>query len=141
MFFKKATKIDEIFTVDLTVTTYCQIDGEDFVNFWGLFWKRELYEQMHVRTKCLFVQNVCLNKMFVYKKCFSKQNVCLSRQNVLSGMIWTHKWQTKGPETIYPRFWAKYVILCKRSHKRTNHYTQILHLGFSKVLTMNAQFS
>ena len=33
MFSKKATKIHEIFTVDLTVTTYCQIDGEDFVNF------------------------------------------------------------------------------------------------------------
>ena len=31
MFFKEATKIDEIFTVDLTVTIYCQIDGEDFV--------------------------------------------------------------------------------------------------------------
>ena len=42
MFFKKATKIDEIFTVDLTVTTYCQIDGEDFVIFWGLLRKREL---------------------------------------------------------------------------------------------------
>ena len=35
MFSKKATKIDEIFTVDLTVTTYCQIDDEDFVNFCG----------------------------------------------------------------------------------------------------------
>ena len=42
IFSKKATKIEEIFTVDLTVTTYCQIDGEDtycqidgkdFVNF------------------------------------------------------------------------------------------------------------
>ena len=33
MFSKKATKIDEIFTVDLTVTTYCQMFGEDFVNF------------------------------------------------------------------------------------------------------------
>ena len=43
MFSKKATKIDEIFTVDLTVTTYCQIDGEDFVNFCGLLRKRELY--------------------------------------------------------------------------------------------------
>ena len=37
MFSKKATKIDEIFTVALTVTTYCQIDGDDFVNFCGLF--------------------------------------------------------------------------------------------------------
>ena len=43
MFSKNATKIDEIFPVDLTVTTYCQIDGEDFVNFWGLLRKRELY--------------------------------------------------------------------------------------------------
>ena len=43
IFSKKATKIDEIFTVDLTVTTYCQIDGEDFLNFCGLLRKRELY--------------------------------------------------------------------------------------------------
>ena len=43
MFSKKATKIDEIFTVDLTVTTYCQIDGEDFVHFCGPLRKRELY--------------------------------------------------------------------------------------------------
>ena len=40
MFSKKAKKM---FTVDLTVTTYCQIDGEDFVNFCGLLRKRELY--------------------------------------------------------------------------------------------------
>ena len=42
MFSKKATKIDEIFTVDLTVTTSCQIDGEDFVNFCGFLRKHEL---------------------------------------------------------------------------------------------------
>ena len=35
--------MDEIFTVDLTITTYCQIDGEDFVHFCGLLRKRELY--------------------------------------------------------------------------------------------------
>ena len=40
MFSKKATKIDKIFTVDLTL---CQIDGEDFVNFCGLLRKHELY--------------------------------------------------------------------------------------------------
>ena len=43
MFSKKATKIDKIFTINLTVTTYCQIDGEDFVNFFGLLRKHELY--------------------------------------------------------------------------------------------------
>ena len=42
VFSKKATKFDEIFPVDLTLTTYCQIDGEDFVNFCGLLRKHEL---------------------------------------------------------------------------------------------------
>ena len=33
MFSKKATKIDQIFTIDLTFTiSKCQIDGEDFSN-------------------------------------------------------------------------------------------------------------
>ena len=43
VFSKKATKFDEIFIVDLTLTTYCQIDGEDFFNFYGLLRKHELY--------------------------------------------------------------------------------------------------
>ena len=43
MFSKKATKIDEIFTVDLTLCSKCQIDGEDFFNFCGLLRKNELY--------------------------------------------------------------------------------------------------
>ena len=43
MFSKKATKIDEIFTVDLTLTTYRQINGEDFVKFCGLLRKHKLY--------------------------------------------------------------------------------------------------
>ena len=30
---KKATKFDEIFTVDLTLRSKCQIPSEDFVNF------------------------------------------------------------------------------------------------------------
>ena len=33
MFSTKVTKIDEIVTVDLTLTTYCQKDGEDFFKF------------------------------------------------------------------------------------------------------------
>ena len=43
LFFWNQKMSDEIFTVDLTVNTYCQIDGEDFVNFCGLLRKRELY--------------------------------------------------------------------------------------------------
>ena len=42
-FSKKATKIDEIFTVDLTLCSRRQIDGEDFVNFCGPLRKHELY--------------------------------------------------------------------------------------------------
>ena len=44
VFSKKATKIDEILTIDLTLTTQCQIDSEDFVNFCGLLIKHELYK-------------------------------------------------------------------------------------------------
>ena len=35
--------MDEIFTVDLTLTTKRLVDGEEFVNFCGLFKKYELY--------------------------------------------------------------------------------------------------
>ena len=38
----KATKFDEIFTVDLTLCSKSQIDGEDFVNSCGLLRKHEL---------------------------------------------------------------------------------------------------
>ena len=44
MLSKKATKIDKIFTVHLTLCSKCQIDGEDFVNFYGLLGKHELYQ-------------------------------------------------------------------------------------------------
>ena len=42
MFSKKATKIDEIFTVNLTLCSKRQIEGEDFVNSRGLLRKYEL---------------------------------------------------------------------------------------------------
>ena len=44
MFSRKATKFDKIFTVDLTLYSKCQIDGEDFFNFCGLLRKHELYQ-------------------------------------------------------------------------------------------------
>ena len=42
MFSKKATKINKIFTVDMTLNKYCQIDVEDFVKFCGLLRKHKL---------------------------------------------------------------------------------------------------
>ena len=41
-FSKKATKIDEIFTVDLTLCSKCQIVDEYFVKFCDLLRKHEL---------------------------------------------------------------------------------------------------
>ena len=43
IFSKKAIKIDEIFTDDLTLCSKCQIDGEDFDNVCGLLRKHKLY--------------------------------------------------------------------------------------------------
>ena len=42
MLSKKATKIDEIFTADLTLISKSQIHDEDFVNFCGLLQKHDL---------------------------------------------------------------------------------------------------
>ena len=55
MFSKKATKIEEIFTVDLTVCSKCQIDGEDFVKFCR---KHELYNCTLSYSKTIFIYNV-----------------------------------------------------------------------------------
>ena len=41
MFSKKATKIDETFTVNLALCSKRQIDSEDFVNFLSLLRKHE----------------------------------------------------------------------------------------------------
>ena len=42
IFSKKATKIDKIFTVVLTLCSKCQINGEYCFNFCGLLRKHEL---------------------------------------------------------------------------------------------------
>ena len=42
IFSKKATKIDKIFTIDLTLVKKHQIDREDFVNFCGHLKKHKL---------------------------------------------------------------------------------------------------
>ena len=52
---KKATKIDEIFTVDLTRNTQCQIGCEDFVNFCGLLRKHELYKLVTTKIEVTLV--------------------------------------------------------------------------------------
>ena len=44
MFSKRATKIDQLFTIDLTLCSKCQTNSEDFIDFCGLLRKPELYE-------------------------------------------------------------------------------------------------
>ena len=66
VFSKKATKIDEIFNVDLTVLcSKCQIDGEDFVKFCGLLRKHKLYESEIFGIYCK-AYGTQTEKQFVY---------------------------------------------------------------------------
>ena len=73
MFSKKATKFDEIFTVDLTLCSKCQIDGADLVNFCGLLRKRELYHVMlNFKHNCQWkkfskVPNISLAFFFFFR--------------------------------------------------------------------------
>ena len=67
MLSKKATKIDVIFTVDLTLCSKCQITGEDFVNFCGLLGKHELY----LNTLNSTFSGTQLNILDVKRKLFS----------------------------------------------------------------------
>ena len=46
VFSMKATKIDKIFTVYLTLTTQCQIDGEDFFQIFWPSQKTIMFEMM-----------------------------------------------------------------------------------------------
>ena len=66
MFSKKATKIDEIFTVNLTLCSKCQINGEDLVNFCGLFRKYELYL---LHTVILPIGSLYTYSVFTYLLC------------------------------------------------------------------------
>ena len=65
MFSKDATKIGEIFTVDLILCGKRQIDGIDFVNFRSLPRKYELY----------FLELVMANFLFSIRFFYSVQSV------------------------------------------------------------------
>ena len=70
MFSKKATKTDEIFTVDLTLCSKCQIDGEDFVKFYGLLRKHKLYVIHNNNNNVLLSSKalLCGNNIFTIHK-------------------------------------------------------------------------
>ena len=70
IFFKKATKNDEIFTVDLMFTTKRQIDGEDFINFCGLLRKHELYLFKLGTTSSQVIANLPFSNILIYENIF-----------------------------------------------------------------------
>ena len=72
MFFKKATKFGEIFTVDSTVFSKCQIDGEDFVNFCGLLRKHELF--LRLKCKICFSEKATKTLCAIYLKFIPEGN-------------------------------------------------------------------
>ena len=65
MLSKKATKIDEIFTVNLTLCRKCQIDSEDFADFCGLLRKHELQQK---KGSLFFFQcQICVKELKEHK--------------------------------------------------------------------------
>ena len=60
MFSKKTTKIDKIFTVNLTLCTKCQIESEDFVIYCGLLRKPELYTHYISGLPFIKLLSVCV---------------------------------------------------------------------------------
>ena len=56
VFSKKATKINKIFTVHLTLCSKCQMDGEDFFTFCGLLEKYKLLLEL-----CTYLEAAALN--------------------------------------------------------------------------------
>ena len=76
LFSKKATKINEIFTIDLTLCSKCQIDGEDFVNF--------LWPSQKTRT---------LNKVFLRRRSFPGTRLKISLTKTLK-IVWLQTCQS-----------------------------------------------
>ena len=66
MFSKKATKIDDIFTVNLTICNECQIDGKDFVNFCGLLKGQKISKQ-----NCGAIISSKIRRIEYYPECIS----------------------------------------------------------------------
>ena len=69
MFSKKVAKFDEIFTVNLTLCSKCQIDSEDFFNFCGLHRKHELDQPTFITFPNL---SIILNYNFDFEVVGSK---------------------------------------------------------------------
>ena len=73
MFSKKATNIDEIFTVDLTLRSKYQSDGEDFIIFFGLLRKHELKRILKIQMNIVKLYCSAEKLQFPYKLCVNEK--------------------------------------------------------------------
>ena len=127
----KPTKIDEIFSIDLTLTTLCQIDGEDFINFCGRLRKHELYLSTMIyifhekysyynaieiswKHKLLFRTSL-LHYEMVSKRWVTKVKGCLpsSRSQTTLTRLWLFL-------TTYPLRW--HFLLYEHWLKKSEHF-------------------
>ena len=128
MFSKKATKIDKIFTMDLTFTRERQINGEDFLNFCGLLRKHELYEKLWVSLKPHKYKhsnaNVQINRelhkeawMCTYRKLrMSKQDSISTQKPIFSRL------SELSPGLFY---WSKFLLLISQQFSSAYSMTSL----------------
>ena len=115
----KATKIDQIFTVDLTLCSKLQIDGEDFVYFYVLLGKHELY--IFLKGKRKFLESLKFKDFFSWISAWPPQIVLVhighpvEEANALQSKIKNHQEQLESLkkeleklESVYNRFKGAY---------------------------------
>ena len=113
MFFKKATKFNEIFTVDLTLCSKCQIDGEDFTNFCGLLKKHEIY------CKWLIDFSVLIRlKLIPLKKCPELERIRFDKKTTVKQSS-LHKKEEVSVKIIFQYFLTGYQYMVS-TKKRQN---------------------
>ena len=120
MFSKKATKINEIFTVDLTFCSERQIDGEDFVNFCGLLRKHKRYV---IKLGSWYFRNILFLEM-KYILLWFLEIIIFQRHFVF---ITHHRYNDDRNATFV--IWQFFLILAKKkldnvSHRFPGNYCQ-----------------
>ena len=95
-FSKKVKKIDKIFTTYLTLT-HCQIGSENFVNYYGLLGKQELYLEHHMtQQQDEEADKLCFVLLSLNLKAFGSTEQQLSSLTSLEENEGTKHEQTQG---------------------------------------------
>ena len=112
MFSKEATKIDEIFIVDLTLCSKCQIDRADFVNFCGLLgklklWINKLSFRVHLNPMTFFWRSKLLSSYILRRpQNFVKSPPIICLMFWQSNNWWRFRkilWPSQNIWTLHPK--------------------------------------